>query len=144
MNTPPKNVEGPGEERFVRRRKPETVPDLSSKESRNNEKRERSLTFVLAQMTVLFNDAEKLASLGLEHFESDWVARRAAKNIVAEIGEAVGRLPESYTKKFPGINWGLPVGTRNRIVHDYENVDPVIIWTVLSDDVPAMRATLGL
>ncbi len=144
MNTPPKNVEGPGEERFVRRRKPETVPDLSSKESRNNEKRERSLTFVLAQMTVLFNDAERLASLGLEHFESDWVARRAAKNIVAEIGEAVGRLPESYTKKFPGINWGLPVGSRNRIVRDYENVDPVIIWTVLSDDVPAMRATLGL
>lgn len=71
MNTPAKNVEGPGEERVVRRGKPETVPDFSSKESRNNEKRERSLTFVLAQMTVLFNDAAKLTLLGLEHFESD-------------------------------------------------------------------------
>jgi uncharacterized protein with HEPN domain len=144
VNTPPKDGRGPGEGRFVRHRNPETVLDLSSKENRDNEKRERNLDLVLAQMNVLFNDAERLASLGLEHFQSDWVARRAAKNIVAEIGEAVGRLPESYTKKFPGINWGLPVGTRNRIVHDYENVDPVIIWTVLSDDVPAMRATLGL
>lgn len=144
MSTPPKDVDGPGAEPFVRRRNPETVFDLSSKEERDHEKRERNLEFVLSQLTVLFNDAEKLASWGLEHFHSDWVARRAAKNIVAEIGEAVGRLPESYTTKFPSINWGLPVGTRNRIVHDYENVDPAIIWTVLSDDVPSMRAILGL
>ena len=118
--------------------------DTSSKESRANEKRERNLDTVLAQMTALFDDAEKMSSMGLEHFQSDWVARRAAKNIVAEIGEAVGRLPESYTKNFPGINWAIPVGTRNRIVHDYENVDPAIIWAVLSDDVPTMRAELGL
>lgn len=144
MSRTPKNVEGPGEEPFVRRRNPETVLDLSSKEQRDYEKRERNLDFVLSQLTVLFDDAEKLASLGQEHFQSDWVARRAAKNIVAEIGEAVGRLPGSYTMKFPSINWALPVGTRNRIVHDYENVDPSIIWTVLSDDVPSMRAILGL
>ncbi len=144
MSTPPKDVDGPGGKPFVRQRNPETVFALSSKEERDNEKRERNLEFVLSQLTVLFNDAEKLASLGLEHFYSDWVARRAAKNIVAEIGEAVRRLPESYTTKFPSINWSLPVGTRNRIVHDYENVDPAIIWTVLSDDVPSMRAVLGL
>jgi len=144
MSTPPKGVDGPEGKRFVRRRNPETAFDLSSKEARDNEKRQRNLKFVLSQLTVLFNDAEKLASLGLEHFHSDWVARRAAKNIVAEIGEAVGRLPTSYTSKFPSINWSLPVGTRNRVVHDYENVDPAIIWTVLSDDVPSMRAVLGL
>ena len=118
--------------------------DLSSKENRAKEKRERNLDIVLAQMTVLFDDAEKIASMGLEHFLDDWVTRRAAKNIVAEVGEAVGRLPKSYTNSFPGINWALPVGTRNRIVHDYENVDPVIIWAVLSEDVPVMRSTLGL
>ena len=144
MSTPPEAVDGPGGKSFARQRNPETVFDLSSKEERDNEKRERNLEFVLSQLNVLFNDAGKLASLGLEHFHSDWVARRAAKNIVAEIGEAVGRLPESYTTKFPSINWSLPVGTRNRIVHDYDNVDPAIIWTVLSDDVPSMRAILGL
>ena len=144
MSTPSKDVDGPGGKPFVRRRNSETVFNLSSKEERDNEKRERNLEFVLSQLTVLFNDAERLASLGLEHFQSDWVARRAAKNIVAEIGEAVGRLPGSYTAKYPSINWGLPVGTRNRIAHDYENVDPAIIWTVLNDDVPSMRVTLGL
>jgi uncharacterized protein with HEPN domain len=144
MSTPPRHGEGSGEGRFVRRRNPETEQDLTSKESRDIEKRERNLDIVLAQMTALFDDADKLASLGLEHFQSDWIARRAAKNIVAEIGEAVGRLPESYTKNYPDINWALPVGTRNRIVHDYENVDPYIIWAVLSDDAPTMRATLGL
>ena len=144
MSTPSKDVDGPGGKPFVRRRNSETVFSLSSKEERDKEKRERNLEFVLSQLTVLFNDAERLASLGLEHFQSDWVARRAAKNIVAEIGEAVGRLPGSYTAKYPSINWGLPVGTRNRIAHDYENVDPAIIWTVLNDDVPSMRVTLGL
>ena len=143
MNVP-RRGRGPDAGQFIRHKNPESVLDLSSKESRANEKRERNLDVVLAQMTVLFDDAEKMSSVGLEHFQSDWVARRAAKNIVAEIGEAVGRLPESYTSDFPGINWALPVGTRNRIVHDYENVDPAIIWAVLSEDVPAMRSTLGL
>jgi hypothetical protein len=62
VNTPPRNVEGLGEERLFRRRKSETVPDLSSKESRDNEKRERNLDLVLTHLTVLFTDAEKLAS----------------------------------------------------------------------------------
>ena len=57
---------------------------------------------------------EDVTLMGLENFQSDWFARRASKNIVAEIGESVGRLPESYTKTFPGINWALPAGTRNR------------------------------
>ena len=143
MNAP-RRGKGPDGGQFIRHKNPESTINLSSKESRANEKRERNLDTVLAQMTVLFDDAEKMASMGLEHFQSDWVARRAAKNIVAEIGEAVGRLPESYTKNFPGINWALPVGTRNRIAHDYENVDPVIIWAVLSQDVPDMKSTLGL
>ena len=143
MNAP-RRGKGPDGGQFIRRKNPETVLDLSSKDSRANVKRERNLDIVLAQLTVLFDDAAKMSSMGLEHFQSDWVTRRAAKNIVAEIGETVGRLPESYTKNFPDINWALPVGTRNRIVHDYENVDPMIIWAVLSEDVPEMRSSLGL
>lgn len=143
MNVP-RRGKGPDGGQFIRHKNPETVLDLSSKESRANEKRERNLDRVLAQMTVLFDDAEKISSMGLEHFLDDWVTRRAAKNIVAEVGEAVGRLPTSYTNDFPGINWALPVGTLHRIVHDYENVDPAIIWAVLSEDVPVMRSTLGL
>lgn len=95
-------------------------------------------------MTVLFDDAETIASMGQQHFLEDWLTCRVAKNIVAEVGEAFGRLPKSYTDDFPGINWALPVGAGNRIVHDYENVDRAIIWAVLSEDVPAMRSTLGL
>lgn len=144
MSPPKKPKDGPSGERFVRHRNPDALLNSSSPAIRDNGKRERSLHLVLAQMTVLFNDAESLAALGVENFENDWVARRAAKNIVAEIGEAVGRLPESYTANYPEIDWRLPIGTRNRIVHDYENVDPAIIWAVLSDDVPAMRATLKL
>ena len=79
MNTPPKGDNNPKTDQFVRRKNPETGLDLSSKESRDNEKRERNLNLVLAQTTIPFKDAEKLASLGLEHFESDWVARRATK-----------------------------------------------------------------
>ena len=95
LSTPSGNEENPEEGRFVRRRNPEVVLDFSSKESRSSDKRERNVDLVLARIRLLFEDAEKLASMRLENFQNDWVARRAAKNIVAENGEAVGRPPSS-------------------------------------------------
>jgi uncharacterized protein with HEPN domain len=43
-------------------------------------------------------------------------------------GEAAARLTPETCEEFPGIPFPKIVGMRNRVVHDYGNVDFEIIW----------------
>ena len=68
--------------------------------------------------------------------------RRAAKNIIAELAEAVGRLPRSFQQSRPQVPWRAIASTRNRVVHDYENVDFELIWETFVVDFPELRRRL--
>ncbi len=46
-------------------------------------------------------------------------------------GEAAARLSPETCAKFPGIPFPKIVGMRNRVVHDYGNVDFEIVWETI-------------
>jgi uncharacterized protein with HEPN domain len=43
------------------------------------------------------------------------------------IGEAANRLPENFRAQLSEIEWRQIIGLRNRIVHDYFNIDVEIV-----------------
>lgn len=54
------------------------------------------------------------------------------------IGEAVSRI----LKKDPSFNLENAkniVGTRNRIIHSYDNISDEVIWTIVSRELPSLR-----
>ena len=48
------------------------------------------------------------------------------------------KLSDRYVEKHPYIPWKDISGLRNRIVHDYGNVDLEIVYVTLSEDIPAL------
>ena len=58
------------------------------------------------------------------------------------LGEATRRLPEDFTARYPHIPWRQIAGLRNRIVHDYFDLDLEIIWQVIHHDLPLLQAQL--
>jgi uncharacterized protein with HEPN domain len=58
-------------------------------------------------------------------------------------GEAARLTPETCGE-FPGIPFPKIVGMRNRVVHDYGNVDFEIIWETIHSDLPALLKDLRL
>jgi len=60
------------------------------------------------------------------------------------IGEAANRLPESFTSQHPEIEWRQIIGLRNRIVHDYFNIDVEIVWEIIQRDLPMFKSKLSL
>ena len=58
------------------------------------------------------------------------------------IGEAAGRLPDSFREEYSDIPWTLVRGLRNRIVHAYFGVDLQLIWEVIRDDLPMLRSQI--
>jgi len=59
------------------------------------------------------------------------------------IGEAANRVPENIRSQYPEITWRKIIGLRNRIVHDYFNIDVEIVWEIAQKDLPIFKAKLS-
>jgi uncharacterized protein with HEPN domain len=51
-----------------------------------------------------------------------------------QIGESTNRFDEKFTAKYANIPWSKIRGLRNRIVHNYEGIDPLQIWDIICND----------
>jgi len=58
------------------------------------------------------------------------------------LGEAARQLPEDFTSRYPNVPWRQIAGLRNRIVHDYFDLDLEIIWQVIYHDLPSLQIQL--
>ena len=59
-----------------------------------------------------------------------------------QISENAKRLSEDYKKEKNYLPWNELTGLRNRIVHDYGNVDLKIVFETLKDDIPGLMEQL--
>lgn len=59
-----------------------------------------------------------------------------------QISENCKKLSDDYKLSRPEVPWSAMAGMRNRIVHDYGNVDLEIIYDTLKDDVPLLLKTI--
>ena len=59
-----------------------------------------------------------------------------------QISENAKRLTDEYKELHSNIPWGAVYGMRNRIVHDYGNVDLKVVYETLKNDVPELLQML--
>ena len=60
-----------------------------------------------------------------------------------QISENAKRLSDNYKRKHCNIPWNALSGLRNRIVHDYGNVDLNIVYETLKNDIPELLELLA-
>lgn len=75
----------------------------------------------------------------LNAYVRDLKTKRAVERALAIIGEAVTKL----TKEQPDLNVESAraiVGMRNRLIHSYDNVDDKIVWEVVRNHLPRLKA----
>jgi uncharacterized protein with HEPN domain len=58
------------------------------------------------------------------------------------LGEAASKLSEEVRLRFPGISFAKMISMRNRLIHEYFDVDLDIVWTAVSEDLPPLLAVL--
>ena len=59
-----------------------------------------------------------------------------------QISEESRKLSDSFKAEHNSVPWNALVGLRNRIVHDYGNVDLTVVYDTLSVDIPVMEKRL--
>ena len=61
---------------------------------------------------------------------------------LGQIGELANKIDKEFEKSNPSIPWRVLYGLRNKIVHDYEGVNLVLIWDIVKDDLPELNNQL--
>ncbi|MBD2150573.1 DUF86 domain-containing protein [Pseudanabaena sp. FACHB-1277] len=83
-----------------------------------------------------------VASLTQEEFEEDDKSIAAVMYVVAIMGEATKRLSKEFRQQYDFIPWGDIAGMRDRLVHDYKNIDLDILWDIVNVEIPRLLAQI--
>ena len=58
------------------------------------------------------------------------------------IGEAARKLSDEFKKSKPEMPWIDIIGMRNKIVHDYFDIDNKFVWDTIKNDLPKLEQVL--
>lgn len=67
-------------------------------------------------------------------YDNDLALRLALTHLIQIIGEAARHVTPQFRERHPHISWDAIAGMRNKIVHDYMNVDEDIVWDSVTQE----------
>jgi len=83
----------------------------------------------------IIEDTKKHFGLKYADFEENTIYQNAILTPVAQIGELVKKLPDSFKREHTEIPWRNIAGMRDIVVHNYETIDKVILWNVADTEI---------
>ena len=100
---------------------------------------------IIKKMIKYCNDINTLMvrfNKDFEKYKSDISFQYSCNMCIIQIGELANRLSEEEKENSKNIPWRAIIGMRNLHAHDYENVDLVIVWNTLLEDIPELKQSL--
>jgi len=82
-----------------------------------------------------------VGEMGYEEFTRDGRTHLAVWKCVEVLGEASSRilkLDPDFASRYPELQLKAAYAMRNRLTHDYSDVDLAILWTTINDFIPPM------
>ncbi len=81
---------------------------------------------------------------GFDHqqFVTAPAIKEACVFCLLQVGELVSKIDGVFVEENGNVPWKKLKGFRNRLVHDYGNVDFTIVWNVIENDMPELIAAL--
>jgi uncharacterized protein with HEPN domain len=71
-------------------------------------------------------------------YQKDVKTKKAVERNLEIIGEAVNRILKADSN-FQIENAKNIIGTRNRIIHSYDNISDELIWTIVCKELPKLK-----
>lgn len=82
-----------------------------------------------------------VAEMDIKAFEQDTRTQDAVIRSIEIIGEAANKVRSAdpdFASRHSDIPWDLMYGMRNRIVHDYFEIDLGVVWQTVHRDLPIL------
>ena len=82
------------------------------------------------------------SNIDIETFLKNSMMHFASIKQIEIIGEAANYISEETKNKFSEIEWRQITGLRHILVHEYFGVDITLIWQIIIDDIPKLKAKI--
>lgn len=96
----------------------------------------------LRDMLEAIERIEKYAPRGRQAFDDDELLQTHFVHYLQVFGEAAFKLPPELRDQHPEVPWDDIIGMRHILVHDYFRVDLDLVWSVVQNDLPALKGKL--
>lgn len=98
---------------------------------------------IIQKIMTYISDVENFVKdIEVINFLEDRKTITACAFTVSQIGELVKEITEETQEKYKEIPWKSMKGMRNKIVHDYENVDLSVLWGTIKQSLPELKNQL--
>lgn len=81
---------------------------------------------------------EFVKEMDYEQFLHDDKTAYAVVRALEILGEATKRIPTEIRDRFPEIPWRSMAGIRDKLIHDYVNVNLEVVWKTVTEDLPPL------
>ena len=82
------------------------------------------------------------SGITFEQFSRDEKLQLAVIKLIENIGEASKRLSDESRRMYPRVDWKKAMAMRDRLVHNYMDVDLAIVFDVATHEVPLLLKSL--
>lgn len=83
-----------------------------------------------------------ISDMSFEDFSKDDKTFSAVTRKFEIIGEAANRIPKSFQQKYNKIPWSYMIGMRNKITHDYDGINIMIVFDSAKEDLKELLKLL--
>ncbi len=77
------------------------------------------------------------------HFASDLMLQDAVIRRFEIIGEAAGKISETFKVNHAYVKWSLMKAMRNKLIHEYFGISAHTIYQTIQNDLPVLNAQLS-
>lgn len=82
--------------------------------------------------------AKFVEGLSYESFSMNELAQSAVLRELSVIGEAAKKLSETFKQRHSSIPWRHIVGMRDKLIHDYFEIDVEAVWKTIKEDLASL------
>ena len=80
-----------------------------------------------------------VAGISYERFRQDRLLQDGVVRQLEIIGEAAKKVSNPFRDLHPQLPWKQMTGIRDKLIHDYFEVDLLIVWDTVTVDLPPLR-----
>lgn len=84
-----------------------------------------------------------MQDIGIQELNENEILLDSMLFRMIQLSENAKRLSEEYKQERKIIPWNAIYGLRNRIVHDYGNVDLDVVFETLKNDIPELLKSMS-
>lgn len=101
-------------------------------------KANRNAALYLADMLQAAREIREFTSVEQSVFLADRMRQRAVIQCFEVIGEATKKLPAELRDANPDLPWRYMAAFRDKLIHDYFEVDLQLVWATAQQEIPKL------